>query len=91
MRQEKEPYSLQRYFSGAIPNDVIDVITIDGIRPLKSGSKFRVYGERGDFTFLYAQQDMITCFNSGGQFKLIHKDKIKRAVNRSKREKYLEQ
>ena len=86
MKKEKEPYSLQRYFPNAIPNDVVDVLTIEGIRTLRSGSKFKIAGERGEFTFLYAQQNLITCFNPGGQFRLIEIGKVKRAVNRSKRE-----
>lgn len=86
MSSNKEIYSLERYFGNSIPNNVSQTLNIDGIRPLKSGSKFKVFGERGDFTFLYAQNNSITCFSSAGQFKVIPINKVKKTVNRSKRE-----
>jgi len=85
-----ELYDLSRYFGQTIPSTVSQSLTIQGIRPLKSGSKFKVRGERGEFTFLYVQNEMITCFGPDGQFKLISQNKIKRGVNRTRREKMLD-
>jgi len=84
----KERYSLERYFGSSIPSAVSQTLSIEGIRPLKTGSHFKVSGERGIFTFLYAEGDIITCFDPNGQFKMISTKRVKRSINRPKRERY---
>lgn len=87
----KEKFALERYFpKGVIPSDVSAVLEIKGIKTLKSGSKFKVKGERGLWTFLYLQGEVVTCFDGLGQFRSISKDKVKKGINRSKREIALE-
>lgn len=85
-RKELELYDLERYFGGDIPKDVSGVLAIEGVRPLKSGSKFKVSGERGEFTFLYTQGDYVTCFDPLGRFLTLPKSKVKRAINRTHRQ-----
>lgn len=85
-RQELERYDLKRYFGDDVPKDVLGVLTVDGVRPLKSGSKFKVSGERGEFTFLYTKGDSVTCFDPLGRFLTLPKSKVKRAVNRTHRQ-----
>lgn len=70
-----------------MPKDVFSFLEIKGIRPLKSGSKFKVANERGLWTFLYVQKESVTCFDALGQFRCINVSRVKRAVNPSKREK----
>jgi len=84
----KARYSLERYFGSSIPAAIRSALSIEGIRPLKTGSHFKVSGERGIFTFLYAEGDIITCFDPNGQFKMVSANKVKRSINRSKRERY---
>lgn len=87
----KEKFALERYFpKGVIPSDVSAVLEIKGVKTLKSGSKFKVKGERGLWTFLYLQGEVVTCFDGLGQFRSISKDKVKKGINRSKREIALE-
>ena len=83
----KSEYDLTRYFGNGVPGDVCQTLEIPGIRVLKPGSKFKIANERGDFTFIYARQDSITCFTPQGQVKTISFDKVKRVLNRSKRER----
>lgn len=82
----KEKFALERYFNTDIPKDVKSVLDIKGIKPLKSGSKFKAAGERGLWTFLYVRGDVVTCFDALGQFRTIPVSKVKKGINRSKRE-----
>jgi hypothetical protein len=86
----KEKFALERYFLNEIPKDVSSVLEIKGIKPLRSGSKFKAAGERGLWTFLYVRKDIVTCFDALGQFRTIPVSKVKRGINRSKREIALE-
>ncbi len=87
MAKEKDIYDIQRYFPKDIPVDVFAVLEIDGVRPIKAGSKFKAHNERGLFTFLYVQAGQITCFDLQGQFRALPISKVKRSVNPTKREK----
>ena len=90
MAKEKDIYALERYFLKDIPKDVSAVLQVEGVRPIKSGGKFKAFGERGLFTFLYVQGDSITCFDSMGQFRALPLSKVKKSVNRSHRERHAE-
>lgn len=81
-----EAYSLDRYFGTNIPKDVKPELHLEGIRPLKAGSKFKVKGERGDYIFLYCKGKSVTCFDPNGRFYTVGIDRITRAINRSRRE-----
>lgn len=82
----KNLYALERFFNGPVPNDVKSYIQINGIRQLKSGSKFKVCNQRGEYIFLYSRGNSITCFDPLGRFAIIDKTRVKRALNRSRRE-----
>jgi hypothetical protein len=85
--KEKDIYDIGRYFLKDIPADVSAVLEVEGVRPIKAGSKFKAHNERGLFTFLYIQAGQITCFDPQGQFRALPISKVKRSVNPSKREK----
>mgnify|MGYP006276364139 CR=1 FL=1 len=81
-----EKFAIERYFGNEIPSNVKTTLEIKGIKTLKSGAKFKAAGERGLWTFLYVQNDSVTCFDALGQFRTIPIAKVKRGINRSKRE-----
>ena len=83
----KDKYDLSRYFGNSIPNNVSQTLDINGLRTIKSGSKFKIHNERGEHVFIYVIGDDVTCFTPAGQFKTIKTTKIKRTINRSKRER----
>ena len=86
--KRKRHIRLRKILFKDIPKDVSAVLQVEGVRPIKSGGKFKAFGERGLFTFLYVQGDSITCFDSMGQFRALPLSKVKKSVNRSHRERH---
>lgn len=87
MAQSKHPeYAVERYFR-TVPDDVHTNLNIEGVRPLRPGSKFKIHNQRGEYTFLYERAGTVTCLTSQGQFYSTPIAKISRAINRTPRER----
>lgn len=85
-KSTKPEYAIERYFT-VVPTDVQTTLTIEGVRPLKPGSKFKITNTRGEFIFLYARNGIITCLTSQGQFYSTRTERVSRVLNRTARER----
>jgi hypothetical protein len=87
MAQSSKPeYAVERYFV-TVPADVHTTLTLEGVRPLHPGSKFKIANTRGEFIFLYERGGTVTCLTSQGQFFSVRAEKITRTLNRTPRER----